>query len=243
MSKELGFPCRKLLRTSSELGSIKAVIFDLDDTLYPERQYALGGFRAVAEQLVDHLGDRAATLARLTALLDSPHRFRVFDAFLEERAMKDHSDVLLQMLKAYRAYKPTLEFHPDTDAAIERLRATHRLGLITDGRSEGQWSKIDALGLRTRIDEIIVTSDLGDGFHKPHVRAFELISEKLQVPHAACAYVADNPGKDFVAPNALGWRSIRVLRADGLYRDVQTVPAGEPHYVVKNLDDLEVLLA
>ncbi len=225
------------------MSAIKAVIFDLDDTLYPERMYAVGGYRAVAHELVDRFGNPAVTLARLTALLDSPHRFRVFDAFLEERATQDREDVLLQMLKAYRAHKPTLEFHPDADAAISRLRATHRLGLITDGRSEGQWSKIDALDLRTRIDAIIVTSDLGEGFHKPNARAFELMSEKLHVPHAACAYVADNPGKDFVAPNALGWRSIRVLRADGLYRDVRSAASGEPHYVVKNLDDLEVLLA
>ena len=49
---------------------------------------------------------------------------------------------------------------PDADAALTRLGDRYKLGLITDGPPVQQWSKIDALGLRSRFDEIIVTGDL-----------------------------------------------------------------------------------
>ncbi len=35
-------------------------------------------------------------------------------------------------------------------------------------------------------------------------------------------YLADNPRKDFVAPRALGWRTVRVRRPESLHVDVDS---------------------
>jgi putative hydrolase of the HAD superfamily len=224
------------------MNDVRAVIFDLDDTLYPERMYALGGLAAAADALGDRLGDPAQIYRRLAQLFDSAQRSRVFEAFLDERTVQDRDDVRQVMLRAYRGHTPRLSLFPDADAALARMRSAHRLGVITDGRAEVQWAKINALGLRARVDEIIVTAELGEGFSKPHARPFEHMADRLTVEPARCAYVGDNPSKDFIAPRALGWKTILVRREQGLYRDVPVAAAGAPHAIVASLDELDACL-
>ena len=225
------------------MSKIQAIVFDLDDTLYPERAYAMSGFAAVAAAFADRLGDPTGTVARMRALFDTEHRPRVFNAILAERGLPVNPETIRAMIDTYRRHRPTITLHPDADTALTRLRAVCKLGLITDGPTIQQWAKIDALMLRDRLDEIIVTDDLGPGLAKPHPHAFELIRERLDVPNAACAYVADNVAKDFVAPNALGWQTVRVFRADGIYRDGEVADGGVPRHAIDSLLAMEALLA
>jgi len=249
------------------MAAIDAVIFDLDDTLYPEREFAFSGFVAVAKAFVDRLGDPVESAAAMRRLFETEHRRRLFEALLESRGLARDPVLIARMVEAYRSHIPTVRLHADADAALTRLRPRYRLGLISDGRPIAQWNKIDALGLRPRLDEIIVTSELrttdpGEtGAHtptggasapqetpptdyaKPHPRAFELMARRLNVKPAACAYIADNPAKDFIAPNALGWLTVRIRRADGIYRHQPAAPTGEAQRLITSLDGLEFVWA
>lgn len=234
-----------------------AVIFDLDDTLHSEREYAFSGFEAVAVAFENSFGDPTAAAADMRRLFDTEHRPRVFDALLAERGRPEDPAFVALMVEAYRTHHPVINLFPDADAALSRLCLRCKLGLITDGPKVQQWAKIDALGLGHRFDEIIVTSELGEneggrrgmdlnaypaGFGKPHPRAFELMSGRLGVGSTRCAYVADNPAKDFVAPNALGWRTVQIVRAGGIYVDRSPPDGGSPHHTIDSLDALDVFL-
>ncbi len=227
--------------------ALQAVIFDLDDTLYPEREYAFSGFQAVATAFQDILGDQREAATAMRRLFDSQDRGRVFDALLAERSLGDDPRTVAGMIEAYRTHRPTITLHADADRALTCLRRRFKLGLITDGPSVSQRAKIDALNLRPRLDQIIITSELGAGggqvqdvaeYAKPHPRAFEDIAKRLGVEAQACVYVADNPSKDFIAPSALGWTTIRITRHDGIYRTVPTAKHGEPQHDIETLDDL-----
>ena len=219
---------------------IKAVIFDLDDTLYPERAYAFSGFAAVAAAFEDQLGDPAGAEARMGELFDSEHRSRVFDALLTERGLPEDPELIIKhMIQIYRTHRPDISLYPDADAALTHMRGRFKLGLITDGLSESQWAKIDALKLRSRFGEIVVTSELGPDCAKPHPRAFELMTDRLGIEPTGCVYVADNPAKDFIAANALGWLSIQIIRPDGIYHDERAPEGGSPHHALDSLDQLD----
>lgn len=218
--------------------SIAAVVFDLDDTLYSEREYAYSGFTAVAEAFAERLGDPRDSAARMRRLFDSEHRPHVFNALLAELGVNEESKLVAAMIEVYRTHRPTIRLHDDAEVVLIKLRPDYRLGLLTDGRSSTQGLKIDALGLRDRFDEILITSELGPGFAKPSLRPFEFISTRLQVVGSRSVYVADNPAKDFVAPNALGWMTIQVRRAGGVYSDQKPVPGCEPHQVIDSLGRL-----
>ena len=228
-------------RKLTKVARTRAVVFDLDDTLYPEREFAFSGYEAVAGAFADRLGASAADLAaRMGELFDTPHRRRVFNTILAEAGVvqADVDALVAEMIAAYRSHAPRIRLHPDADAALSRLRGGCCLGLISDGPLEMQRNKVGALGLTSRLEEIILTDEWGEEFWKPHPRAFEEMSRRLGVPPRACIYVADNPAKDFIAPNALGWGTVFIKRPGGIYADREAPRGGLPQAAISTLDAL-----
>lgn len=223
--------------------TIRAIVFDLDDTLYPERTYVRSGFEAVARAFESHLGDPRASAARMTALFNAGARMTIFNQLLSERGLDRRRDLLNAMIDTYRCHRPIIELHPDADAALRRLRPRFRLGVLSDGRCVSQHLKVEALGLADRIDKLVVSGDLGPEYAKPSLAPFELIADELHAKHEQCVYVADNPAKDFIGPNQLNWLTVHIRREDGIYRDESPAPGGEPAHRLNTLDELDVLIA
>ena len=55
-------------------GSMHALIFDLDDTLYPEKAYVFSAYEIVADTFGERLGEPHSVVDRLRELFDSEHR-------------------------------------------------------------------------------------------------------------------------------------------------------------------------
>jgi len=83
---------------------------------------------------------------------------------------------------------------------------------------------------------------LGRESWKPSPAGYRRIAEQLGVAHAACAYVADNPAKDFLTPNALGWRTVQWRREGQIHADDPAPQAGEPQYLARDCRELLVAL-
>ena len=95
-----------------------------------------------------------------------------------------------------------------------------KVGIITDGRPEGQRNKIKALGLDSLIDDIIITDELGGiQFRKPCDIAFRIMQNRWRLPYEQIVYVGDNPNKDFQACRQLGMRWKYFRNEDGIYFD------------------------
>ena len=124
-----------------------------------------------------------------------------------------------QCLCAYRFHQPDIHLYDGVYDMLCNLEKSCRLGLITDGRPEGQRAKIRALQIENIFDYIIVTDELGGiECRKPNPLAFQKMGEDLGVEYAQMCYVGDNIRKDFIAPQQLGMRSIYFKNADGLYK-------------------------
>lgn len=228
-------------RKLTKVAWTRAIVFDLDDTLYPEREFALSGYEAVAGVFADRLGVSTAHLAaRMGELFDTPLRRRVFNTILAEAGVvqADVDALVAEMIAVYRGHAPRIHLHPDADSALSRLRDRCCLGLISDGPLDTQRNKVRALGLTGRLEEIILTDEWGEEFWKPHPRPFEEMSRRLGLPPQACIYVADNPAKDFIAPNALGWGTVLIKRSGGIYADRQAPRGGVPQAAISTLEAL-----
>ncbi len=224
------------------------IIFDLDDTLYPERDYALGGFRAAAAWAQSELSIEVR-VDDMAALLDAGHLGQLFPQVLAA-AKPDHTaDDLKAFVRTYGQHTPTLALFDDAADALDFWQPRAKLGLITDGHAATQHAKIGALALVPRFAEIIATGALGPdrAYHKPHPRSFEMMQAALGVPGDRFIYVGDNLAKDFQAPNALGWTTIRIDRPahrhHRIHKHVMAPPGGEPHETIADLGALRALLA
>ena len=193
-------------------GKISGVIFDLDDTLYSEREYVKSGFKAVAE----YLGD-AAYATHLWNHFENGSL--AIDSLLHDLQREGEK---AEVLRVFRYHQPTIHLYDGVAELIGELRKKGiKIGIITDGRPEGQHNKINALGLEEIVDDIIITDELGGSqFRKPCDIAFRILQTRWKLPASEMVYVGDNPAKDFQAPQQLGMKSVWVKNTEGIYSHI-----------------------
>lgn len=188
---------------------IKGIIFDLDDTLYSEKQYVYSGFKSVAEFL--DIPEAADEMWCLFEIGKVP-----IDDYLKMIGREDKKD---ECLNVYREHMPSISLYDNVKENLLKLRNEgKKLGIITDGRPSGQRNKIISLGLKDLVDDIIITDELGgEQFRKPCDLAFRIMQEKWGIPFEQIMYVGDNISKDFQAPKQLGMKYYWFQNPDGLY--------------------------
>lgn len=198
-----------ILTVENYLNNIKGVIFDLDDTVYSEREYVWSGFQEIAK----HFPDVSNLAEKLWSVFLNGDKAidKVFDA---EGLAQYKSDAL----KIYRFHTPNIHLYPGVAEMLQRIMQSGRqIGIITDGRPEGQRAKLFSLNLN--IQNVIITDELGGPeFRKPNPIAFKLMKEKMQLQYKEMIYIGDNLQKDFIAPSSLGMRNIYFNNPSGLYR-------------------------
>mgnify|MGYP001309683498 FL=1 len=217
------------------------LVFDLDDTLYPEASFNRSGYRAAGRWAEQSLGltDFGATLVEL---FDDGRRGDVFNAALTAHGRPADEATVARLVEVYRTHTPELTPFEDAIWALAHYGAQAPLGLVTDGYLRVQQAKVAALGIANRFRQIVYTDALGgQEFWKPNPAGFAAIERA--VPEAkAFVYIADNATKDFIAPNARGWRTIRIVRPLGEHRASQSPVGGEPHDDILSLMRLPDLL-
>jgi putative hydrolase of the HAD superfamily len=221
------------------------LVFDLDDTLYPERQFAHSGFQAAGRWAEAELGI-AGLGADMTRLLDEGHLGQLFRMALAAK-LPDHTpEHLAGLLEAYRSHQPQqLALFDDAAWALEHFAGQAKLGLITDGTHRVQAKKVEALGIAPRFRQIVFTDALGGrAFSKPHPKSYEIVEAALGGDADRLVYVGDNPAKDFVVPNARGWTSIMIERPEHrrIHADAQAAAGGAPQHMIASLTELPAIL-
>jgi putative hydrolase of the HAD superfamily len=218
------------------------VIFDLDDTLYPERAFAISGFRAAGAWADETFGvdGMAAEMERLFA---EGHLGPLFKKALATH-VPDHGDHHLeQLVETYRAHDPVIELFEDASWALKHYAAQGPLGLITDGTAQMQAGKVNALNIRHHFHHVILTDALGGKqFRKPHPESYEIMEQELAAEGVTFVYVGDNPAKDFVTPNKRGWISIQVRRPGGIHDPDKVAEGGAPQHLITSLRQLPEIL-
>jgi HAD superfamily hydrolase (TIGR01549 family) len=199
--------------------NVQGVILDLDDTLYAEKEYVKSGF----SYLCDTEDCMKGEFDRLWKYFEKG--VHPIDSLLKEKDL--YSETLKKkLLTKYRYHIPDIHLYPGVLDFLKEWKGhnpQNKLGLITDGRVEGQNNKINALAIRVAFDEIIITDELaglhGDvrRFRKPNPLAFQIMRERLGIDYSQLVYIGDNPKKDFQAPLRLGMQVIQFIPEDGVY--------------------------
>jgi len=203
-----------------ETKNIKAMIFDLDDTLYPESEFVMGGFLAVARYLAQNYKlDKLRIFNILKSDFKKGSHGKNFNSILEKFNLSEKE--LKKLISIYRNHKPKIKLFPDAEKLLKHLQHEKiKMALISDGPIETQKNKIEALKVKRCFQVITLSDELGIDYRKPSVRPFNLTLKKLLVKPSEAVYVADNPQKDFIGAKKLGVSTIRIKRKRGIYENV-----------------------
>ncbi len=173
------------------------LIFDLDDTLYKEIDFLKSAYR----EIVEVIGHPEAFDFMLDCYFLGENAFQcVIDKYNLPYTVE-------QLLVIYRNHKPSISLDPSTVATLDVLKASGAIMcLLTDGRSVTQRNKIEALGLACWFspDDILISEKFGHS--KPSMECYQYFINRH--PDAEFVVIGDNPAKDFITPNKLGWTTI-----------------------------------
>lgn len=184
------------------------VVFDLDDTLYNEIDYLKSAYKEISIKISKTaLVDPQIIYNQM--LKDFYDEKNVFEAIIKKYNLSIGIDKLLIV---YRNHKPNLKLSKDRKKVLDELKERGiAIGLITDGRSKQQRSKIGALQLENWMSEIVISEEFGS--EKPNINNYKHFENLFG--NANYYYVGDNIKKDFIAPNKLGWTTV-CLKDNGL---------------------------
>lgn len=214
----------------------KLIVFDLDDTLYPEHQFVRSGFASVDRWLQDEHRIQGFFDAAC-ALFESGVRGDIFN-----RALPGYPELIAPMLAHYRAHMPALSLHEDAAWALAYAGSRHPLGLLSDGYAQTQRNKVAALGIAPLFSALVYTDDEGREAWKPSPRPYERMMRMTGMEGHQCTYIADNPNKDFITARKLGWRTIHIRRPDGEYATPPVDPTYAADHGIETLHALEAIL-
>ena len=214
----------------------QAVVFDLDDTLFPERSYVLSGFRAVARHAATHHStDAEKGYEQLVHLFESGVRGNTLDVWTQNVGLPGSS--VAAFVRVYREHVPQLRPFDDAEPLLRELNGRVKLGLVSDGWSAVQRCKLESLQLAQYFDAVVFSDDLGGrAYWKPNVAPFSAVLSRLGVEAQQSVYIADNCAKDFFGARAIGMSTIQVLRAGAEYAHVRpSSPEWAAHETVRSL--------
>lgn len=177
----------------------KYLIFDLDDTLIYEIDFLKSAFRSIARKL-----DASDSITLYEKMwLDYRNKEDVFGNLINK-----YSNVTKDsLLNDYRNHYPTISLIEGVNEVLFWTKQlNYKLGVITDGRSVTQRNKLQATQIESLFDKIVISEEFGST--KPNEGNYSFFHEEKIDSYY---YIGDNPKKDFITPNRLGWTSVCLL--------------------------------
>lgn len=198
------------------------LVFDVDDTLYEQIAPFENAYKSLFDMDIDmekfYILSRYYSDVKFEASRNGDMTMDEYHIYRIQEAAKDLGVFLtdeqaLSMQREYKKNQQKLQMSNITKSILELAKENNvKLGIITNGPSEHQWSKITALSVESWInrENIIVSGDYG--INKPDDRIFEIMKEKLQLPNDSLYYIGDSIENDVVGANNAGWKSIWINR-------------------------------
>ena len=204
---------------------VKAVFFDLDDTLFDHKNSRLKGLAAIQARLPKLAAVQIGELERdHDRLLDAnydqvlDHKLSVSDGILERIstlcAMHGEKLSLIESQSIADLYEQVYIKNrqpvPGSKDLLNSLSKHVRLGVVSNGLLQTQIDKLRACGIADLLDFIVISDVVG--FRKPEREIFELALEKADVTSSEAVYVGDSWNMDVLPAVKVGLKAVWLNR-------------------------------
>jgi HAD superfamily hydrolase (TIGR01549 family) len=227
---------------------IRAITFDLDDTLWPIAPVMLRAEQRLDAWLRAHCPRAAAAypIAAMRTLrnrvaeenpqiahdFSAQRRLSLQQALLPHGYHDDHVDAAFA---AFYAERNRVEHYADTLPALERLGARYPLAVITNGNAD-----LHATGIAPHFRFALHASVFGTA--KPAVDIFHAACDKLGLAPAEVLHVGDDPELDVIGAHRAGLRSVWLQRNTVSWSEASRQSAVQPDWTVRSLAKLVDIL-
>jgi putative hydrolase of the HAD superfamily len=220
------------------MDNIKAVIFDLDNTIL-DRTSTFSSFTNVfLATFFNHMESTQEIFDRIIYLDQDGYKDKrqLFAELILELPWKV-TPQMTELLDFYTTeYVKSAVLMNKAKEVISYLRNKYLTGLITNGKTAIQYGKLEQLKMSNDFDFIIVSEEVG--IKKPDARIFEMALDKLELTPEQCIYVGDHPVNDIEGAAKIGMETIWI-KVNQPWRDGITA---KPLYTLNKIGELLQLL-
>ena len=192
---------------------IKAVVFDLDNTLMDYLKMKTISCREALSAMID-AGleiDEKTGMKKLFGLYDEYgiEFHEAFQVFLKKEIGKIDWKILASGINAYRRVKESfLSPYPHVQSTLIKLRERGlKLGIVSDAPKMKAWLRLTGIGLADFFDVVLTVDDV-EGKTKPHPMPFQEITKKLKLKPEEIIFIGDNPSRDIKGANLAGMHTV-----------------------------------
>jgi len=220
---------------------IKAVLFDIDNTLYDTKTLVLASRRNAVKAMIEAGldADPEEALQKLNDIVKQygPNYDHHYNRLIESYGITPKPRIVAAGIVAYHNTKVAyLVPYADTIPTLLKLKEKNiRLGVVTDGLPAKQWEKLIRLGVQHFFDAVIVSEDYQTS--KPDVKLFQEAVRKLSVKPSEAMMVGDKVEKDISGANKAGLVSVQILHPDIKEKKPQD-ELEYPDYIIRELKEI-----
>ena len=233
------------------MADLKAILFDIDDTLFPTSEFALAARKAAVQAMCSAGLDlpEDVVLAELLEVIAefssnySQHYNKLLHRLDPER--RHHQNPALVIAAGVAAYHDTkFRTLAPFDDVVPFLRyakdAGLRLGVVSHGWTAKQAEKLVRLGLVPYFEPSSIFISEAIGINKPNPKLYQRALARMELEPAEVMYVGDSPAHDVAPSNEIGMVSVWARRASK-WRG--TTSHTDADHTIDSFDELRTVVA
>lgn len=226
-------------------GTIRAICFDLDNTLWEIEPVLNRAERILADwlerrypRIPERFSPAAMLEVRAALLAEQPHQAHDLSFLRRETLARCAAevgykrDIAHDAFELWRGARNQVEPYGEVIATLESLKPRYRLATLTNGNAD-----LTVIGLAHHFEVSLSAGALGCA--KPDPRAYAALAEALTLKPAEILFVGDEPQADVVGPRSAGMQTVWVNRGGFVWPDA--LPAADAS--VTDLAGLTALLS
>ncbi len=222
---------------------IKALLFDIDDTLYDSTMLAEMARRNSVKAMIDSglpFKDEQELYEKLLHIIKTfgSNYPRHYDELLRYLNIPWNPKIIAAGIVAYEHTKfGYLKPFPGVIPSLIRFRKKFRLGVVSNGIAIKQWEKLIALGLSHFFDVFVTSGEAG--VEKPSVEIFTLTAEKFGLDPQECVMIGNKLDVDITGAGNAGMETIWFRREENAYLKHE---GKGPDYIIESFFELIPLI-
>lgn len=233
----------KITMSSLRDGEQKWIFFDVDDTLYDQRETFYRAFRETfgkekefSEGMIDQVylrsmyynEQRFDEIQKGTWDSSQIIEYRILHA-CEDYGIPASPDQAVRFREHYIEAQGHLRLTPVMEGLLDLLKGKVGLGIITNGHYEHQLRKVQALDLTRWVGEGNILISGGLGWAKPDPEIFLEAQNRTGADPKDMIYVGDSYERDVVGAKKAGWTAIWMNRRGYILPEGGLIPDEEVH--------------
>jgi uncharacterized cofD-like protein len=219
------------------MSKIKAIIFDLDDTLYDTTAQRIDKALKAAVEAMVKSGLNCSVEDGFRAIKEIIKKNPLGERFLKLAEQHNADEAVCEIgKKAYYGFESDeLSLFPGVRELLKKLKNDYTLILVTFGEPKTQNKKVELLGIKELFDISLITQN------PDKEEVFLEALDKIGIKQNRILCVGDRIDSEIRIANKLGMTTVRIMH--GMYQNLKAKSALEnPDFTIKNLKEIENIL-